>query len=185
LSDTVILIDKRVLTDDEAIFFVTRSAKGHWSFHPQDHLDNPDAQLVQSTFSLVADHDPEILEIADLPPGWQAWRDPDTGALSQRCESPTGPTFLVEFEARPTDLHPDRTEHRGAFVNCYTRCTSLEVARQTARAELESEHWEIVDEGDSCEIYLESYEEEDEGRNYFRQAQIDGLVCVFHTYLLE
>ena len=185
LSDTVVLVDKRLLTEDEPVFFVLRSAAGHWVLRRRNFLDHADADLVRSTFGMVAKRDPSVHEIADLPPGWQAWRDLDAESSWERCESPTGPTFLVEFEARPAESHPEQSRYRGAFVNCYVRCQSLEEARQRACAYLEAEHWNIIEENDSYEISLQTYDQGEDAREYFRQAQIDGSVFVFHTYMLE
>jgi len=185
VTGSVVLISRRVLEDGEPIFFVARSASGHWEFHPQDHLDRPRDDLVQSTLATVVALDASVEAVLDLPEGWHAWRDTESGALTQRCPSPTGPTFLVEFEARPSASHPDRTSFRGAFVNCYIRCSSLQEARRAARQELESEHWEIVSDGDSHEVDDTTYEEQSDGWQYVRQAQIDGIVLAFHTYRLE
>jgi hypothetical protein len=150
VADTVVLISRRVLEHHEPIFSIARSQSGQWEFHPQDHLDRPRSDLVQCTLASVVAHDASVEAVLDLPKGWQAWCDPDSGALIQRCPSPVGPTFIVEFEARPSARHPDRG-YRGAFVNCYIRCLTLEEARRAAKEELEAEHWEIIEEGASYE----------------------------------
>jgi len=182
--DTGVLISRRVLEGYEPIFFIARSTSGQWEFRPQDHLDRPRSDLVQSTLAEVVAHDASVEAALDLPEGWQARRDPDSGALTQRCPSPVGPTFRVEFEARPSATHPDRG-YLGAFVNCYIRCLTVEEARRAAREELESESWEIVEEGESYAVDEATYDEHSDGWAYVRQVQVDGRVLVFHTYPIE
>jgi len=67
-----------ILFDDAAILHVTHDADDHgWQF-----LGLEDAEMEQATVCSLANIvrlDPSVLEIADLPPGWHAWRPSKSG----------------------------------------------------------------------------------------------------------
>lgn len=63
-----------VLEDGNAITYVTHDADdGAWQFHGANETgDLDDARLV--ALSAMYRLDPSIGSLADLPPGWHAWR---------------------------------------------------------------------------------------------------------------
>ena len=44
-----------------------------WQFHWAGEKDVADMMVV--CLSEIVDHDPSVLEVADLPTGWKAWRE--------------------------------------------------------------------------------------------------------------
>lgn len=64
---------RQVVHGGEPILLVFRDAEdGSWQFLTGGSFEEPDGMLV-SLRSMV-ERDPRLAELADLPPGWQAWR---------------------------------------------------------------------------------------------------------------
>jgi hypothetical protein len=71
--DTAALVSKSVVYDGHPILFVTHDEHDHgWQF-----LDGtePPSDFVYVCMSHPIGLDSSLLELADLPPGWCAWRD--------------------------------------------------------------------------------------------------------------
>ncbi len=63
-----------VMRDGHDITYVFHNADDHgWQFHWAGEKDLADSMVV--CLSEIVDHDPSVLEVADLPPGWRAWRE--------------------------------------------------------------------------------------------------------------
>ena len=72
-QDTAALVSKSIVYEGRPILFVTHDEHDHgWQF-----LDgsDPPSEFVHVCMSHPVNLDPSLLEIADLPPGWCAWRD--------------------------------------------------------------------------------------------------------------
>jgi hypothetical protein len=66
-------VSTSVLNDGHPILFVSHDEFDHgWQF-----LDgcNPPSEAIHVCLSHVANLDASVFKIADLPPGWVAWRD--------------------------------------------------------------------------------------------------------------
>jgi hypothetical protein len=64
---------KRIIAGDRPILMVTHDLDDHgWQFLDGGDVDESDAAVV-GLAGMVA-RDPSLLELADLPPGWCAWR---------------------------------------------------------------------------------------------------------------
>jgi hypothetical protein len=88
----VILLD-RILAGESPILIVTRDEDDPaWQFLDGDHVFEDDAVIV--LLGEVAQLDPAVLELRDLPVGWHAWRaSPDQGWTRGEGEPPaTFPT---------------------------------------------------------------------------------------------
>jgi hypothetical protein len=74
-----------ILSGGEPILHVFHDAEDHgWQF-----LDGNAPALSNLAFvalESIVKHDPSVLEVADMPPGWHAWRNSSTGAW-QRAPS--------------------------------------------------------------------------------------------------
>lgn len=68
----------------------------------------------------------------------------------------------------------------GAFANCWVVCASAADAKRIARENLEGGGWAVIDTVRAVEKTADDLAEETE--QYFEQAQIDGYVCVLHTF---
>ena len=65
---------RQIIEDGAAIQHVTHDADDHgWQFLTLADAKEEDALVV--CFSHVVDSDPTLLGLADLPPGWHAWRE--------------------------------------------------------------------------------------------------------------
>ena len=84
--DTAALVSKSIVYDGHPILFVTHDEHDHgWQF-----LDGaePPSDFVHACMSHPITLDSSLLELADLPPGWCAWRDSPNEPWS-REELPT------------------------------------------------------------------------------------------------
>ena len=71
--DTATLVSKSIVYEGHPILFVAHDDDDHgWQF--LDGL-NPPSEFVHVCMSHPVNSDPSVLELADLPPGWCAWRD--------------------------------------------------------------------------------------------------------------
>ena len=74
---------RQVLEGSEPILLVSHDADDHrWQFIGTSEASMADAKLV--CLEEIVRLDPTVLEVADLPPGWQAIRDAVGGAWTRR-----------------------------------------------------------------------------------------------------
>ena len=74
---------RQVLDGSEPILLVSHDADDHgWQFIGASDVSMADAKLV--CLEEIVRLDPTVLEVADLPPGWQAVRDSVGGAWTRR-----------------------------------------------------------------------------------------------------
>lgn len=93
------------------------------------------------------------------------------------------PIFFVQYEARPTPHADDFGTAGGAYVNCWVQSESGETANAKALAAIAAAGWSVVSVEEACEEVAKSwYEEDEENRQYFEQAKVDGEVYVFHQW---
>jgi hypothetical protein len=87
--------------------------------------------------------------------------------------------YFVGFRARPGSQLAESKDVGGAYVNCWIKAHSLAEAQDLAAEGVASEGWviEAVEE----EIRLVTQPDE-ETRERFDQAEIDGSCYVFHTW---
>jgi len=77
---------RQVMDGKEPILLVTHDADDHgWQFIGKTGANMKDAMLV--CLETIVRHDPTVLEVADLPPGWEAWRE-GPGEKWERRERP-------------------------------------------------------------------------------------------------
>ena len=89
------------------------------------------------------------------------------------------PMFFFQFEVRPKQTHPKRTEYGGAMVNCWIQRDTQSQAEAVARGWIGGEDWRIVSVEQASLITRET--QLAAGMQYFEQAEIDGEVFVFFT----
>jgi len=74
---------RQVLDGDEPILLVTHDADDHgWQFIGTTDASVADGKLV--SLEEIVHLDPTVLEVADLPPGWEAVREHVGGAWIRR-----------------------------------------------------------------------------------------------------
>jgi hypothetical protein len=78
---------RQVLDGSEPILLVSHDSDDHaWQFIGITDASVADAQLV--CLEEIVGLDPTVLEVANLPPGWQAFREKVGGSWSRRLRSP-------------------------------------------------------------------------------------------------
>ncbi|RUL87222.1 hypothetical protein [Tautonia sociabilis] len=82
--ETEVIVLDRILSGDSPARLVTHDQEdGAWQFLDGEQVFEEDAAVV--LLGEVVQVDPSLLELADLPPGWFAWR-PEPGAPWRRAE---------------------------------------------------------------------------------------------------
>jgi hypothetical protein len=77
---------RQVVDRSEPILLVAHDAEDHgWQFIGRSAARTEDARLV--AMEEIVKIDPTVLEVADLPPGWQAFRAEAGGRWSRRRKS--------------------------------------------------------------------------------------------------
>ncbi|MGA2748851.1 MAG: hypothetical protein ABSG59_08760 [Verrucomicrobiota bacterium] len=78
---------RQVLDGSEPILLVSHDADDHgWQFIGVSEASVPDGRIV--CLEDIVRLDPTVLEVANLPPGWQAVRDEVGGQWSRRLHPP-------------------------------------------------------------------------------------------------
>jgi hypothetical protein len=78
---------RQVLDGSEPILLVTHDADDHgWQFIGVSDASLADGRIV--CLEEIVRLDPTVLEVADLPPGWQAFRDDVGGEWTGRLRPP-------------------------------------------------------------------------------------------------
>ena len=76
--DAEVIVLDRILRGEAALRLVTHDEDdGAWQFLDGEHVFEEDATV--ALLGELAQFDPSILDLADLPPGWQAHRDTAEG----------------------------------------------------------------------------------------------------------
>src|SRR5271157_1883643 len=96
-QDTVALTLERILRGDSSLVLVTHDAEdGGWQFLDGEHVFEEDGATV--LLGEMVQFDPSLLELADLPAGWYAWRAAP-GQRWQRAQGePSDTTDPPSFE---------------------------------------------------------------------------------------
>jgi len=87
--------------------------------------------------------------------------------------------YFLGFRARPGVRLKESEELGGAYVNCWIKADSSDEAHSTAFEYLASEGWIVEGVEHECRLVTEPNEE---ARERFEQAQIDGECYVFHNW---
>ncbi|HLX70785.1 MAG TPA: hypothetical protein VKV04_14245 [Verrucomicrobiae bacterium] len=76
--NVAVFTSKKILDDNDWIQTVTHDEDdGAWQFHPYGGTVESDAKVV--SLKTITQIDPSVLELADLPLGWCAWRSTKEG----------------------------------------------------------------------------------------------------------
>ncbi len=182
--DTLSRADPEIFDGTAWVFLVQRQKDGTWLFRQVDHLSVDDAQLVKVSLKQVLELEPSVCDLADLPRGWNAWRQ-NRDAPWERAPQPSEATYFIQFETTPSNEHPNESDTAGAFVNCWVRASEVQCAIETARDEITADGW-IVGDPDEVRLIQESdFVNDPSNRSYFDQAQIDGMAFVYYRYPLS
>jgi len=92
--------------------------------------------------------------------------------------------WLITYHVIPKPNSPEFQKSGGAFVNCWILYAWQDGAEQLAKYEVEKE-WAITEIDEISWIEDDDFENDDERKEYFLQARIDGGCFVYHHYPLE
>jgi hypothetical protein len=166
---------------EEAIYVARRSAR-EWFVGGRGFTNDDDGEFQRVDLTRLSDIVDADANALDLAVGEHAFQQA-AGEPWRRGRIPVGKTFLVTYDVRPTGPSVGPAGVGGAFANCWVVCSSMSVAKRKATVHLEAEGWAIVNTIAANEKGADDLAEGTE--IYFRQAQIDGFVCVLHTYPAE
>jgi hypothetical protein len=84
-KDCAVFTTTHVMKDGQDIIYVFHDEDDHgWQFHYAGEKDVADTMIV--ALEEIVAQDSSVLEVADLPPGWKAWRK-KRGAPWQRAKN--------------------------------------------------------------------------------------------------
>ena len=84
---------QQVVCGNQPILFVSHEAEGTWQFMPRAPFDGDDGVMTMVTLQSLVELDASLVELADLLPGWEAWRE-RAGAPWQRQQEPGDWTYF-------------------------------------------------------------------------------------------
>jgi hypothetical protein len=90
--------------------------------------------------------------------------------------------YLVTIEATPLSSTEAFEQFGGAFVNVYIPASTEDEALKTAQEEITRSGWQCVSIESLLYVTRDDYVEDEEGREHFEQALLDGAVLVFNTF---
>jgi hypothetical protein len=91
--------------------------------------------------------------------------------------------WLIRYHVVPKPNSPEFQKSGGAYVNCWILYAWQDGAEYLAKFEVEKE-WIITETDEISWVELDDFDDE-EDREYFLQAQIDGGCFVYHHYPLN
>jgi hypothetical protein len=94
--------------------------------------------------------------------------------------------FYIQYEAIPAPGSEHFETAGGAYVNCWVKVDSRrEAQEQTSNAIAES-GWRILGVEEQCrEVTEDSYSDDDEGLDHYREAVVNAECYVFHQWPIE
>src|SRR5687768_3463119 len=74
--DAAVYTTRRILDDGAWIAYVTHDLEdGAWQFHSADREASQQSDIRVVGLGTMLKIDPTLAQLADLPPGWEAWRN--------------------------------------------------------------------------------------------------------------
>jgi len=80
---------RRIMEIGWPVLLVTHDGDGYWQFHDGGDVQSADAMIV--ALHEIVSRDPTLCEVADLPPGWRAFRDSPGGPWRRERKPPDPP----------------------------------------------------------------------------------------------
>ena len=157
--------------------YVARRSASTWFVGGPDFIDDDASQFRRVPLDTLCEVDPSLEEFAILPIGHCASRTSPYGVWTHGLV-PVGNMFFVNWDLRPSESNSRRNEVAGAIASCWIVAESLSEALRITRERLADSEWVVVDRLDAKPALRQDFEES----SYFRQAEVDGMVVLFHTY---
>lgn len=94
--------------------------------------------------------------------------------------------FFAQYEAVPLPHSEQYAECGGAYVNCWLQAASEDEAYKMASTLIHGRGSKIVSVEEGCrEVTQASYADDEEGKEYYEQAVLDGECYVFHQWPVD
>lgn len=90
--------------------------------------------------------------------------------------------YLLTFLAVPTSDAKEFHESGGAYVNCWIQSGERYAAEQRARDLIQDYGWSVEDLEEGAIVTSTDYDKDDEDREFYEQALVEGEVLVFNTW---
>jgi hypothetical protein len=91
-------------------------------------------------------------------------------------------TYFFTFLAAPTEDAQEYEQAGGAYVNCWIRSDSRDQAEARAAALIEEYGWDVEALEEQSTVTSADYDQDDEDRQFYEQALVEGEVLVFNTW---
>src|SRR5271157_3619749 len=130
-QDTVVVTLERILRGDSSLVLVTHDAEdGGWQFLDGEHVFEEDGAIV--LLGEMVQFDPSLLELADLPAGWCAWREAADRPWQRAQDEATRITDPPRI-----DLHSETQAARNIEIKAHVSdtdrlCAAVEAMSDTA-----------------------------------------------------
>jgi hypothetical protein len=90
--------------------------------------------------------------------------------------------YSFTFLAAPTPDAKEFDTAGGAYVTCWIRSDDPEAAEQKATDLIYEYKWVVEGLEDEALVTGDDYVDDDENREFYEQALVEGEVLVFHTW---
>ena len=90
--------------------------------------------------------------------------------------------YLLTFLALPTSDAKEFDEAGGAYVSCWIQSGDRYTAEQRARDLIQEYGWSVESLEEGAIVTSADYDRDDEDREYYEQALVEGEVLVFNTW---
>lgn len=87
--NVAVFTSKKILNGELWVYYVSHDVEdGAWQFHPYGFTEEKDAAVIG--LESMCRLEPAVIELADLPVGWYAWRPNKGGAWIRMEQIPEG-----------------------------------------------------------------------------------------------
>lgn len=90
--------------------------------------------------------------------------------------------FFFTFLASPTEHAREFHDSGGAYVNCWIQETDRHRAEKRATDLIHEYGWSVDALEEGAIVTGDAYDEDDEDREFYEQALVEGEVLVFNTW---
>lgn len=90
--------------------------------------------------------------------------------------------FFLTYLANPTPDAKEFADTGGAYVHCWIQAEERAEAEQRASGLIQEYGWSIEALEEGTTVTGDTYSEEDEDREFYEEALMEGAVLVFNTW---
>jgi hypothetical protein len=96
------------------------------------------------------------------------------------------PIFYIQYEAIPAPGSEHFETAGGAYVNCWVKVGAEREAQERTSNAIAESGWQILGVEELCrEVTEDSYSDNDEGLDRYREAVVNAECYVFHVWPVE